>query len=484
MHHLLFSNPIKKGMQVTLLLAILLFNFSSGKTGVVYAAPSNDNFAGRTTIGAIPFSELNLDTTTATEEGSDPQVNVACDGKLLAKGWKSVWYQYTPGVNEFVSFDTVGTNYDTYIAVWNNPSFNNSSFVGCDDDINAGYQSKLLISATAGTTYYIEIAQYNGTQGGVPTTPTGGTLQFHANYPNINIRVGGTLKGRYYVQPGSSERESYAGLNSGPVQMFSTNGLPMIGAERVIYNVNAVPTSFSEMMGLPNSQLDISYWMPWYNNVDLDTQLRFGNVSGSTATVHLYIGGVERTSGCLPLNSPYTLAPGASLRVSCPGLNTGPVLIVGDVPIVAAERVIYSVNGVPTSFSEMMGLPNSQLDISYWMPWYNNVDLSTQLRFANLSSSTATVHIFIGGSEVLGSPYTLAPGQSWRQTFTGVNNGPVQIVSNVNIVAAERVIYTVNGVPTSFSEMMGLPNSQLSTNYWMPWYNNVDLDTQLRFGRP
>jgi hypothetical protein len=46
------------------------------------------------------------------------------------------------------------------------------------------------------------------------------------------------------------------------------------------------------------------------------------------------------------------------------------------------------------------------------------------------------------------------------------------------------VIYNVNGLPTSFSEMMGLANSLLDTLYWMPWYNNVDLDTQLRFGIP
>ena len=49
-----------------------------------------------------------------------------------------------------------------------------------------------------------------------------------------------------------------------------------------------VATSFSEMMGLPNSQLDTTYWLPWYNNVDLDTQLRIGNVSGSPATVTVY----------------------------------------------------------------------------------------------------------------------------------------------------------------------------------------------------
>jgi hypothetical protein len=44
----------------------------------------------------------------------------------------------------------------------------------------------------------------------------------------------------------------------------------------VIYNVNNLPTSFSEMMALPNSQLDSTYWLPWYNNIDLDSQLRIG----------------------------------------------------------------------------------------------------------------------------------------------------------------------------------------------------------------
>jgi hypothetical protein len=150
----------------------------------------------------------------------------------------------------------------------------------------------------------------------------------------------------------------------------------------VIYNVNNLPTSFSEMMALPNGQLGKTYWLPRYNNVDLDTQLRFGNVSGSTATVRVYISGVEKTSGCLPSNSPYTLAAGASLRVSCGGVNNGPVQIVSNQNIVAAERVIYNVNGLPTSFSEMMALPNSQLDILYWLPWYNNLDLDSQLRIA------------------------------------------------------------------------------------------------------
>src|SRR5258705_5431961 len=114
-----------------------------------------------------------------------------------------------------------------------------------------------------------------------------------------------------------------------------------------------------------------------------------------------------------------------------------------------------------------MVFPTSQLGMTYWLPWYNNVDLDTQLRFGNVSGSSATVHVFIGGSEVTPlSGITLAVGASTRVSYAGVNNGPVQIVSDQNIVVAERVIYKVNNVNTSFSEMMALPNSQNRKSDW------------------
>lgn len=83
-----------------------------------------------------------------------------------------------------------------------------------------------------------------------------------------------------------------------------------------------------------------------------------------------------------------------------------------------------------------------------------------------------------------GSPFTLLAGESTRQSFTNINSGPVEIVSTVPIVAAERLIYKVNNLPGSFTEMMALPDNQLDTTLWFPWYNKVDLDTQLRFGIP
>jgi uncharacterized protein YcfL len=292
---------------------------------------------------------------------------------------------------------------------------------------------------------------------------------------SVHVLIGGQeMTGSpFNLAPGASIRQSFA-VNNGPVQIASN--VNIVAAERVIYKVNNIPTSFSEMMALPDKQLDTIYWLPWYDNVGLDTQLRFANVSSSPASVHVLIHGVE------VVGSPFSLAAGASTRKSF-AVNNGPVKIVSTVKIVAAERVIYKVNGINTSFSETMALPNSQLNTVHWLPWYNNVDLDTQLRMANVSSSPAMVHVLIHGQEVTGSPFSLPAGASVFKSYA-INNGPVKILSNQNIVVTEREIYKVNGTNTSFSEMMALPNSQLNAIYWFPWYNNVDLDTQLRFGVP
>ncbi len=322
-------------------------------------------------------------------------------------------------------------------------------------------------------TYYVKVEEYkNDAQ--IPSYH----LAFDASpcpAELVNIYTGGVRKGSSLLTPHASVRRSVPGVNSGPVRITNTGVSPIMASERVIYKVNGVNTSFAEMMALPNNQVDITYWLPWYNNVDLDTQLRIANVSPSTATVRVYVGGNEVQG------SPITLTAGASVRRSFAGINNGPVRIASSQPIVAAERVIYKVKGVQTSFTEMMALPAAQLDTTYWLPWYNNVDLDTQLRIANVTSTPASVRVYISGVEMQGGPFLLAGGQSTRMSFIGINNGPVQIVSDQPIVAAERVIYKVNGVQTSFTEMMAQPNNHVNTTYWMPWYNNSgDLDTQLR----
>jgi hypothetical protein len=70
---------------------------------------------------------------------------------------------------------------------------------------------------------------------------------------------------------------SYAGVNAGPVQVQSSGNVPIIASMRFVWIQSLDPllvTALSEMLGLPNEKLSTSYVFPWYNNVELDTQLR------------------------------------------------------------------------------------------------------------------------------------------------------------------------------------------------------------------
>jgi glucose/arabinose dehydrogenase len=68
--------------------------------------------------------------------------------------------------------------------------------------------------------------------------------------------------------------------------------------------------------------------------------------------------------------------------------------------------------------------------------------------------------------------------QTARQEYTGLNSGPIKVVStdSINIISSQRVIY--GGM--SYSEMMGFPAEQLAKEYLFPYYNNVAMDSQLR----
>src|SRR6185503_16618552 len=170
-------------------------------------------------------------------------------------------------------------------------------------------------------------------QNGIATTSQEASI-FSGASATVQVLVAGASQGTYSIAPHYSIKPSYAGMNNGPVRVVSTNGIPIVASERVAYSPNGGTTwtSYSELMGLPSNQLTTSYTFPWYNNVDLNSQLRFGNIGTANTTVTVTIGGIVRGS--------YTLIPNQSTRISYPGLDGGPVKITssGNVPIIASMR--------------------------------------------------------------------------------------------------------------------------------------------------
>ena len=131
------------------------------------APPINDNFSGRIVISSsLPQSDPARDTLDATEEGTDPNFTCASNNQ----GYRTVWYEFTPTVTRYLGADTLGSEYDTVLAIWTG-SPGSFSVVACNDDVSFGVlQSSVQVSVAALTTYYIEVASFSDNEPGQTLT--------------------------------------------------------------------------------------------------------------------------------------------------------------------------------------------------------------------------------------------------------------------------------------------------------------------------
>jgi hypothetical protein len=282
----------------------------------------------------------------------------------------------------------------------------------------------------------------------------------------INVYLGGSLTpiDSYFLAAGGATRKNYQNQNSGPLRVTSTSS-NILTTIRVLYGTY----SYSELMGYPASQLGKDYVFPYYNNVAMDSQLRVSNVGGADTTIKVYLGGNPTA-----IDS-YFLAAGAVSRKNYQNQNSGPLRVTSTSSnILTTIRVLYDNN----SYSELMGYPAGQLEQEYWYPVYNNSALDSQLRVSNLGTADTTITVFAGSTQI--NSFTLAAGAAVRNNY-GYNTGPLHVLSSSQpILTTVRLLY--NGA--SYYELMGLPGSQLSTQFYFPWYNDYAMDSELRFAVP
>jgi hypothetical protein len=153
------------------------YQLTSGDITVVDAqppqAPPNDTFEQATVISSLPFSQI-LDTTQATTDSTDLEALAACGGPSIT-GAATVWYEYTPSVDQSVLILTtpVPPSYGAGVAVLTG-SPGSLSAVTCFPSLGS-------FSATAGVTYHIVVADISG--------GSGGELHFSVSTPGVEIKV-------------------------------------------------------------------------------------------------------------------------------------------------------------------------------------------------------------------------------------------------------------------------------------------------------
>lgn len=150
----------------------------SALSGVALAAPYNDDFPGALVSG-LSGTLTGQTNVAATEQATE---RTPFDDSPNS----TVWYSWTAPADGDASFDVIGANFDTIMAVYSDNALptGTTNLLGENDDFS-GTASKVSFTAVSGTTYRIQVAGFSGETGNFPLhwsfTPIApGNLQFSA----------------------------------------------------------------------------------------------------------------------------------------------------------------------------------------------------------------------------------------------------------------------------------------------------------------
>lgn len=123
----------------------------------IIASPANDAFAAAQVISG------NSGTVNGSNIGATKEVNEP--NHAANPGGKSVWYQWTAPSSGVWQFETVGSGFDTLLAVYTGAGVANLNQIAANDDIVGATNtvSRLSFAAVAGTVYRIAVDGFNGT---------------------------------------------------------------------------------------------------------------------------------------------------------------------------------------------------------------------------------------------------------------------------------------------------------------------------------
>lgn len=152
-------------------------------TNVQPAAAGNYSVRVGSAIGAVTSRTAKLEVNTAADRFATPRVIVPGGGRYLGAngratrepgeplhagnmGGHSLWFAWTPSTGGSTRIDTIGSGFDTLLAVYTGDGLENLVLVAADDDgAGAAGASQVTFDAQAGVTYRIAVDGYNGAVG-------------------------------------------------------------------------------------------------------------------------------------------------------------------------------------------------------------------------------------------------------------------------------------------------------------------------------
>jgi hypothetical protein len=153
-------------------------NGAQGLIQLNFNAPPNDMFANCHEISG-PSGTVYGSSVGATKEPGEP----AHDGN---PGGHSVWYYWTAPTSGIEVIDTIGSDFDTVLAVYTGDTVSYLTSVASDNDSGGDKTSRVSFHAAAGTTYHIAVDGFAPLYGSAPS----GSIQLNWNPPcRLTINV-------------------------------------------------------------------------------------------------------------------------------------------------------------------------------------------------------------------------------------------------------------------------------------------------------
>ncbi|MBE2222300.1 MAG: pre-peptidase C-terminal domain-containing protein [Anaerolineae bacterium] len=125
-----------------------------------------------TAVVSTPSSNQ-MNVAAMTQSVTDPILNCMWGSPSNLKGYRTVWYKFTPNFNAVMTLSTLpgsfqaANAYDTVLAV-HTGLCNNLTTLACNDDA-VGFSSALTMNVRRNTTYYIEVADWQAGGNAVKT---------------------------------------------------------------------------------------------------------------------------------------------------------------------------------------------------------------------------------------------------------------------------------------------------------------------------
>jgi hypothetical protein len=141
----------------------------SGASGAIQLAaslvaavtPVNDSFASPTVLTGTTFA-VNGSNIGATQQAREPK-------HAGVMGGKSVWWSWTAPSSGTFTLVTMGSSFDTTLAIYTGSAVNKLAVLGSNDDQSwpTLLSSKVVVSVVAGTTYRIAVDGYEAASGSI-----------------------------------------------------------------------------------------------------------------------------------------------------------------------------------------------------------------------------------------------------------------------------------------------------------------------------